>query len=179
MNTNTATTPKQWSLRPSDIVVACQLTQTPSPPYTVLAAATLLSVGECHAAIRRLVAARLMNPSQRRVVPELLSRFLVVGVPHAFPALIGPSAVGVATAFSAAAFRASVAPPEAYVWPDGNGHAEGLALTPLFAAAVRLPLRNVALYEVLALIDALRVGDTRERQLAEAFLRERLQRRED
>ena len=80
---------KQQTLRPSDVVVACQLADTPEVSFAKLAAAIGMSVGECHNAVRRLRLASLLNPVARRPAAELLFRFLVHGVPHAFPAQVG------------------------------------------------------------------------------------------
>lgn len=168
---------KQKTLRPSDVIVACQLTQVTSPSLKTVSELTILSVGECHNAVARLASAGLLSVPKRHVAPELLLRFILYGVPYSFPAQIGPSTMGIATAFSVEAFKSLVESTEAYVWPDGGGATEGLALTPLFPSAVRLRHANPALYEILALVDVLRVGDLREKQLAETLLRERLAQR--
>lgn len=118
--------------------------------------------------------ASLLSPSSRRPVADLLLRFLVFGVPHAFPPVIGPATVGVATAQSAPVFDGVVAGDVGLVWPAADGTARGLALTPLFPRAVELPRHNPELYALLAIVDALRVGQTRERKAAEELLRARL-----
>jgi hypothetical protein len=168
---------KQQTLRPSDVVIACQLTIAHDTPFAQLASETGISVGECHNAVRRLGAASLLNPVARRPASEVLVRFLVNGVPHAFPPQIGPSVIGVPTALAAPVFSAHVADPEPYVWPDLDGTLQGLALTPLFPRAAELPTRNPELYELLAIVDALRVGQVRGRKLAEELLQRRLLRR--
>ena len=154
--------------------MACQLASTPTAGFAELSDFIGLSTGECHNAVRRLEMAGLLNPGSRRPVVELLIRFLVHGVPHAFPAVIGPAAVGVPTAQSAPVFKDLVVSDEAYVWPDVDGTARGLALLPLFPKAAMTVRRNRRLYEALAAIDALRVGQARERKLAEELLRARL-----
>jgi hypothetical protein len=118
--------------------------------------------------------ASLLSPGSRRPVADLLLRFLVFGVPHAFPPVIGPTTVGVATAQSAPVFEGMVAGEAGFVWPDAGGAATGQALTPLFPRAAELPGRNPALYELLSIVDALRVGQTREKKAAEELLRGRL-----
>ena len=165
---------KQITLRPSDVVVVCQLTITSDASFQALAASIGLSVGECHNAVRRLGLASLLNPVSRRPAGELLARFLVHGVPYAFPAQVGAAAVGVATGASSLVPGSQPSSLEAYVWPDLDGTAQGMALTPLFPNATSLPARNSALYEILALIDALRIGHAREKKVAEDLLRERL-----
>lgn len=56
------------------------------------------------------------------------------------------------------------------VWPDPDGDVRGLTLEPLHKAAPKAARRDPRLYELLTLIDALRVGRARERQLAEKAL---------
>ena len=165
---------RQPTLRPSDVVVACQLAVTTDKTFVGLATTTGLSVGETHNAVRRLALAGLLSPGARRPVGEVLLRFLVYGVPHAFPAVVGPETVGVATALGAPVFEGVLAAADAHVWPDPDGAVRGLALTPLFSKASALPKRNPVLYGLLTLIDALRVGQVRERKVAEELLRDRL-----
>jgi len=62
------------------------------------------------------------------------------------------------------------------VWPDADGEVRGLTLEPLHRAAPRAARRDPMLHELLALIDALRDGGARERQLAEKELSARLRR---
>lgn len=133
-----------------------------------------MSVGECHNAVRRLALAGLLSPETRRPVRELLTRFLLHGVPHAFPPVIGPPGPGVQTALAAPVFTGLAAADERYVWPDAEGPDRGLSLLPLYPAATRVARSNRRLYDLLAIVDTLRVGRPRERKAAEALLRELL-----
>jgi hypothetical protein len=62
------------------------------------------------------------------------------------------------------------------VWPNAEGSVRGLTLEPLHKAAPKAAQHDPVLYELLALIDAIRDGRTRERQLAERELTARLRR---
>lgn len=165
---------KQPALRPSDIVVACQLALTPAEQFTRLAELTAISTGECHNAVRRLRLARLILADERRPPADVLRRFLVDGVPFAFPPVIGPDSLGVATGHSAPVFREIVGSTSGLVWPTADGTDRGQSLTPLYPGAVRLQGRNRPLYEVLTLVDAVRTGTARIRKLATELLVERL-----
>jgi hypothetical protein len=167
--------PKQPALRPSDIIVACQLAIAPKAQFSALAEFTGISVGECHNAVRRLRISRLLLTDERRPPVDVLLQFLVHGVPFAFPAVIGPEIVGVPTAYSAAPFDGIVASADALVWAHADGAARGQALTPLFPGAPNLLGRNQALYEILAVVDALRIGSARVRAIAAGLLGERIQ----
>jgi hypothetical protein len=166
--------PRQPTLRPSDVIVSCQLTITPAAHFQQLAQSTGLSAGECHNAVRRLRLARLVITDERRPSSELLHEFLVHGVPFAFPPILGAQTIGVPTAHSSPAFREIVESMEGFVWPYADGAARGQSLIPLFPGAPALPGRNARLYELLTIIDALRVGTTRVRKTAAALLAERL-----
>ena len=61
------------------------------------------------------------------------------------------------------------------VWPDAEGPARGVLFSPLFESVPKAAKRDAALYELLALVDALREGRARERELAEQLLREKLE----
>jgi hypothetical protein len=165
---------KQPTLRPSDVVVACQLAITPEAKFVDLADATGISAGECHNAVRRLRLARILLAEERRAAPEVLRLFLVEGAPFAFPPVLGSQTIGTATALSAPVFLDKVDSPEGFVWPDAAGTARGQSLIPLFPGAPSLPARNQPLYELLAIIDALRIGTTRVRAIASELLTDRL-----
>ena len=165
---------KQATLSPSDIVVACQLAITPSAIFKDLSASIGLSVGECHNAVRRLRLSSLLNPITRSPATDILIGFITTGVPIAFPAQLGPPALGVPTALAAPVFATGGSADEVYVWPDIDGTQTGTALTPLFPNAAALARSNTPLYDLLAVTDALRLGQIRERRVAEDLLRELL-----
>jgi len=60
------------------------------------------------------------------------------------------------------------------VWSDPRGKVRGPSLSPSHRGAPDAALADPALYELLALLDALRVGRSRERTLAQRLLSERL-----
>jgi hypothetical protein len=83
---------------------------------------------------------------------------------------------GVPTSFGALPLSAEItsAPGEAPVWPHPDGQVRGPSLSPLYRQVPEAALGDPALYELLALLDALRVGRSRERALAQRLLSERL-----
>ncbi len=60
------------------------------------------------------------------------------------------------------------------VWPWHDGDTRGVGLEPLYKNVSRAALRDPALYQLLALVDAIRDGRARERNLAERDLVHRL-----
>ena len=165
---------KQITLRPSDIVVALQLAITQDASFKAASASTILSAGECHNAVRRLRLSSLIPADERRPSIGTLHEFLVHGAPYAFPPAIGPALPGVPTAHSSPAFAGVVESADAYVWPHADGTGTGQSLAPLYPGAPELTSSNPQLYELLGIVDALRVGTTRVRKIAADLLHARL-----
>jgi hypothetical protein len=121
---------------------------------------------------------RLSGGSTGRPLLKAVEEFLIHGVKYAFPAQRGEATRGMPTAYAAPPLSGQIAdngdlPP---VWPDAEGDARGVTLEPLHKAAPKASKRDPVLHELLALIDALRDGRVRERQLAEKELSARLRR---
>lgn len=55
------------------------------------------------------------------------------------------------------------------VWPDATGKTKGQAITPLFKSAPAAKA-DPKLYELLALVDAVRIGNVRVAQLVAQLL---------
>jgi hypothetical protein len=163
-----------------DIVVALALASQPARTWEFAPLARALHVGAAtaHRAVGRLIEARLVDPSDRRVRPLALRDFLAHGLPHVFPAQPGPQALGVPTAHSAPVMADLIAAQEgdALVWPSSRGSVRGSSVDPLHRSVVSAALENRGLYDLLALADALRLGRARERKIAHAELVRRLTR---
>lgn len=168
-------------LKPQDVVVLLKLVALKDQPWTFQRLAVELSISqsEVHAAVRRAVAAGLMteaSSSAGRPVRAALLEFLVHGVKYAFPPKRGELTRGVPTGYAAPpldkAISASSDPPP--VWPYAQGKVRGSAFAPLYRTVPEAALRDAALYELLALVDAIRDGRARERNLARQALEKRL-----
>ncbi|WP_346283233.1 hypothetical protein [Bradyrhizobium sp. BRP22] len=61
-----------------------------------------------------------------------------------------------------------------YVWPSAEGHDMGQSVQPLFKSVPEAVQKDERLYEYLALVDAIRLGNQREVGLAGERLSERL-----
>jgi hypothetical protein len=168
-------------LKPQDVVVLLKLVALGDRGWTFqdLAVELSISQSEVHAAVRRAVAARLMTEAASatgRPVRAALLEFLVHGVKYAFPPERGELTRGVPTGYAAPPLDKSIAgssdPPP--VWPYAEGKVRGYALVPLYRTVPEAALRDAALYELLALVDAIRDGRARERSLARQALEKRL-----
>jgi len=168
-------------LKPQDVVVLLKLVALNDQLWTFQRLAVELSISqsEVHAAVRRAVAARLMSEAAsstgRPMRPQLLE-FLVHGVKYAYPPARGEITRGVPTGYAAPPLDKQIAgssdPPP--VWPYAEGNVRGYAFAPLYRTVPEAALRDPALYELLALVDAIRDGRARERSLAQAALEKRL-----
>jgi len=173
-------TNRQWVLKPQDLAVALKLVTLKGCwlPYAALGEAMRLSRFEAHAAVQRLMAARLVVAMEGTPGPvrAALRQFVIFGAVYAYPAVRGELTIGFSTAHAVEPIKELVAssnePPP--VWPHPQGPMQGQGLLPLYE---KLPLAAVddpMMYELLALFDALRIGQARERTLAAKLLEERI-----
>ena len=163
--------------RPQDVIVAIKVALSGiSSSYAELGQSLGMSASEAHAAMRRLVEARLADPDTHQIRRQALRDFLVHGVPYAYPVRPQEMTRGMPTAWAAPVMSGAITsadqvPP---VWPDPNGNTQGASVRPLYPSAPEAARRDPALYDFLALVDALRIGRARERALAEKEIDERL-----
>lgn len=173
-------TNRQPVLKPQDfyLLLALAACRSQGTTYPELAAFAGLSMSEVHGALKRAEAARLLffDEKRPRILLPAFKEFLFHGAKYAFPSARGSMVAGVPTAHAAAPLNAHIAPSAdpAPVWPSIAGTVRGMALIPLYPSAPAAALRSPAFYENLALFDAIRAGNTRERALAQRLFEERL-----
>jgi hypothetical protein len=166
-------------LLPQDVVVLVKLAtyNGPRPPIAQVAGDLTLSPSQVHASLRRLERSRLIDAQTSRPLLHAAEEFLIHGLKYAFPPRRGEATRGMATAHAAPPLKAQIVegdlPP---VWPDAKGNVRGVTFEPLHKSAPAAALKDPALYELLALLDAVRDGRVRERKLAEKELSARLRR---
>lgn len=156
-----------------DVVVLCKIFIFQSIgksiwTYSQLSEETCLSVGEVHASVKRLKASCLFDEFTKTVIPPAFVEFLVYGIKYCFPAEIGAPERGIATSHSAPIFREDIVQSDVdkYVWAYRNGKQKGISIKPLSKNAPMAALRDPKMYDFLALIDAIRIGRSRERSIA-------------
>lgn len=171
---------KQATLKPQDIAVllGLRLMQNEKFTFAGLAKRVGLSTGEVHASVRRAALSRLallLPQSAPEVIGAALREFLVHGLRYSFPAVLGGVTRGMPTGLEATSARGSVGeeslPP---VWATAEGSQRGYAIAPLYPAAPDACRADPQLHELLALVDAIRVGSAREREIAIELLELRL-----
>lgn len=165
-------------LKPQDILVLLKLAiSEESPSYHTLARELGMSSSEIHKALKRATSARLATRAGNSVRPlrPALVEFLAHGIRYAFAPERGGPTRGMPTASAAPPLDQHLSPPDPPpVWPDPEGSVRGFAFSPLYRSAPQAARNDPALYELLALVDAVRGGDARERKLAIQELTSRL-----
>ena len=172
----------QSSLKPQDVLVLAKLVTGHGRRSTmaVLASELGLSSSQVHASLKRLEKSRLVAaPADGgRPIVHAVEEFLIYGLKYAFPAQRGEVTRGIPTAHAAPPLNRHFAPGADLppVWPDPHGEVRGTSLDPVHKMVPMAIRKDPALYELLSLIEALRDGRARERQLAERELATRLRR---
>jgi hypothetical protein len=169
-------------LRPQDVLLLLALTTRGKDrawTFADLARETGLSPGEAHKSLVRAEASGLYRSDARRPVRDALQEFLLHGVRYAFPAVRGPVVRGVPTGVAAPPLEdefdgKSLSPELTPVWSSPSGARRGYSIEPLYRTVPAVAVRSPALYEALALTDALREGRARERSAARQALQDRL-----
>lgn len=164
---------KQDTMKPVGLVVALALAarrSAPSPTYSQLGQMLGVSASTTFAAVKHLRRSGLLHPGTHDPNLNEIMNFLVHGVKHAFPPLLGRDVKGVPTAHAGPALKKLFDGAKPIVWPDVHGTIRGTGLTPLYPKATELPKRNPAVYTLLTLVDAIRSGQARERNAAIAAL---------
>lgn len=136
-----------------------------------------MSASEVHAGIKRAVAAHLMNSQSGRPLKKALEEFLIHGVKYAFPPEHGDLTRGVPTGYAAPPFKDIISQPNELppVWPEPEGDTRGYEFSPLYKTVPKAALKDKMLYELLAIVDAIRAGRAREREIAIKELKVRLE----
>jgi len=169
---------QQIALKPQDLFVLLALLARggEAAGYSELAAQTGLAASAVHSALRRAAAAGLIAYRERRplLLKPQLREFVLHGAKFSFPAVHGRLTRGVPTAYAAAPLNTVIAPSSdpPPVWPHKGGETRGVALAPLYPTVPDAALRDEKLYALLALFDALRSGQARERNVAQKMLEE-------
>ncbi len=137
-----------------------------------LAAEIGVSPSTVNRALKRGAEAKLYDPVRRRINMQFLEEALVCGMRYFMVPKRSGEVRGIPTAWAAPPLNAEIAwsdvlPP---VWPDPMGETRGLSVEPLHPSATKVAMRDPVFYSVLALVDALRLGGTRERDIAKKEL---------
>ena len=136
--------------------------------YPALSHELSMSASEIHAGIKRASAARLMDMERKIPFKSNLLEFLTHGVKYAYPPDRGGITRGMPTGYAALPLRELIVQPDEPppVWPDPEGQMRGFEFSPLYSSVPQACRIDPKLYELLALVDAIRDGRARERIIA-------------
>jgi hypothetical protein len=166
-------------LKPQDVVVILKLAAHPEVKwsYPKLSVDLSMSASEVHSSVQRAARSGLLLANERHTPNRrALLEFLIHGIKYVFPAERGGMTRGLPTAHAAPPLKEQFAsgdePPP--VWADHEGTVRGQEFEPLYRSVPKAARVDQRLYELLALVDAVRGGRARERELAVKELRSRL-----
>ena len=168
-------------LRPQDVLVAVKAALLPTGAlfrYSEVAESLGLSRSEVHAAVGRCLAAKLMGRIPHRVDAAVVANrtnlleFLLHGVRYAYPAQVGGVTRGIPTGHAAPILRDHFASTDTLppVWPHPTGAVRGRSFEPLYPSVPTAAANDPSVYDAMALVDAIRGGSARDRELAERLL---------
>jgi hypothetical protein len=164
-------------LKPQDIVILLKthLWRDRQWRYSDLAESLGMSASEVHGSLKRSTVAKLYNIQTNQPLTPHLLELLIHGLKYVYPAIPGTLVRGMPTAHGISPLKEKiVSDSESFVWACPTGQEIGLALTPLYPSVPFAANLDPQLYELLGLVDALRVGRIREQHLAADALKERL-----
>lgn len=145
-----------------------------------LAASTGISKTEISASLNRSFDVGMARHDRKNHLPiantKILLDFIVSGIRYVFPAKPGAVARGIPTSFEAPGLEGllSSVGEYHYVWPDAEGADSGQVIVPLYKSAPLAAKKDELLYQCMALVDAIRLGEAREIAIAKEALMERL-----
>lgn len=168
-------------LKPQDIMLALKMLTRGGMQCTFaqLGQELGISASEANQAFHRARGAGLITLIGDLPVKSAIAELMIHGLKYFLPVQPGRRTRGIPTGFAApplsASFGAAPNNGDLLVWPDPDGEHAGLEIRPLCRSAPGAAKRDPKLYEWLVLADALRgAGRARERELAEAIVRKRL-----
>jgi len=168
------------NLKPQDVLVLLKLIAIGERDwsYNRLALELGMSPSEVHSAIKRSLAAGLSVQHDDVIQPNLrnLIEFLVHGIRYVFVPDLGQMSRGMRTAYAGSPLDKIIVsdaePPP--VWPHPEGEDRGISFSPLYKSAPDAARQDQKLYELLVLVDAIRGGRARERDIAVKELNKRI-----
>ncbi len=167
---------KHNGMRPQDVAVLLKIASLNDENWTGKDVATSLhlSASEVSESLNRSALAGLLMNDKRKVMKNALFEFIVYGLPYVFPVRPGAMVRGIATSHSASPLNQHINSDETYVWAFAKGNIRGQCISPLYTNQPIACIADAALYELLALVDAIRLGRVREKTIALDLLKIKL-----
>ena len=168
----------QKMLKPQDVLILLKVVTYEGEPFAMknLAASLHVSPGEITFSLERCKNSGLIDANKQNVQKLSLFEFLVYGLKYVFPVQQGKKARGVPTAYSASPVKEQIVAgkEDLVVWPYPKGSSRGYSIVPLYKTIPEVVLKDEKLYELLAIVECLRLGRRREVEIAIEELKKRL-----
>lgn len=163
-------------MRPHDVIILLKIASLQNEPWLAkdLAFDLGISQSEVSESLNRSALAGLISKDKKFVMRKSLMEFIRFGLKYVYPEKPGAIVRGMPTAHSALPLKDLIAESEPYVWPDAEGVTSGQKIEPLHPKAPWACKKDPKLYELLSLIDAIRVGKAREQEIASIELEKRV-----
>lgn len=158
----------QYHIKPQDILILLKILSLESKEWRQIDIAESLDISqsEISQSLIRVRYAGLLSDDGKEVMRSALLEFLLHGIAYAFPQKPGAMVRGIPTAHSAPPLKNEIMSNENYVWPSATGEIRGFKIEPLYPTVPKAVKNDLKLYELLALVDAIRIGRAREKNLA-------------
>ncbi|MBO7489890.1 MAG: hypothetical protein J6T88_06405 [Bacteroidales bacterium] len=136
-----------------------------------------ISASSVSESMERCRKAQLVDRQKKTVNTLALQEFLIHGIAYVFPVEAGRVGRGMATHTSASPIKEYLTKStENYVWHYVKGSDRGQQIEPLYPTVPEAALRDEELYQLLVIVDVLRMGKSREKEIAIKELSERINR---
>lgn len=148
-------------MRPQDIVILLKIIALGDEEWynKDLAYQLDISNSEVSESLNRSRISGLIQDDKSTINKEELLEFLVYGLKYVFPAIPGRLLRGMPTAYSAPVLKDEFVVDDPHVWPAEGYSVKGIAVSPLYETVPQSCDNDPRLYDLLATVDALRVGE--------------------
>lgn len=163
------------SIKPQDVVVLCKVLAKQNDQQwsqNSISSELFLSPSQVNSAFRNLVSAGLLTNYRVKSKPKPISQaceeFFIHALKYLFPAKVGEISRGIPTSYAVHLKEIHVGSEPIPVWPYAEGKKRGAAIKPLYHTVPKSIDQHpdALFYEFLGLLDAIRSGRTREKNLA-------------
>ena len=161
-------------MKPQDIIILLKVFLKEPGSWTIarIAHELFMSKSEVSLGIRRLKESGLARDSLdfKCAVPNVsaMEEFLLHGLKYTFPAIEGRVMRGMPTSHSAPPLSNIMTDDkdDVYVWPYEFGNSRGRSILPVYKSVPKAAELDNDFYELLVLLDGIRIGRAREMALS-------------
>lgn len=165
-------------LKPLDILILLKVATYKGASFVMkdLAMTLKISPSQVTESLERCKNCGLIDATKQKVQKLALQELLVHGIKYVFPAVQGRRMRGIPTAHYASPMKELIVASDndMLVWPHPRGNHKGHSITPLYRTVPDVVQNDEELYQLLAIVDCLRMGRRREVELAKEELEKRL-----